>query len=100
MSLTTIDYTVTADLFLEVDPAGLQQENSARAFQVELGKRLKVEFPKASIFLKWNPKRTGVADVFTMPELESDRRRVLDIADTLHADRAAWVAREGDVRAS
>lgn len=93
MPLTTIDYSVTADLFAEIDPTGLQQEDSARAFQIELRRRLKEEFPKASIFLKWNPNRSGDADVFTLPELGPERQRVLDIASSLHADPDAWIAR-------
>ncbi len=91
MSLSTIDYTVSADLFTDIDPVGLQQENSARAFQIELRKRLKDEFPKANIFLKWNPNRTGAADVFTLPEAADPQAKVVAIADALHAERAIWL---------
>ncbi|HHH30510.1 MAG TPA: hypothetical protein ENK57_19515 [Polyangiaceae bacterium] len=91
MSLSTIDYTVSADLFTGIDQTGLQHENSARAFQIELRKQLRDEFPKANIFLKWNPNRTGAADVFTLPEGEAPQKRVLAIADALHADRSRWL---------
>ena len=90
MSLSTIDYTVSADLFTDINPQGLQQENSARAFQIELRKRLKDEFPKANIFLKWNPNRTGAADVFTLPEAGAPQAKVVAIASEAHAaDRSA-----------
>jgi len=91
LSLSTIDYTVSADLFTDINPTGLQQENSARAFQIELRKRLKDEFPKANIFLKWNPNRTGAADVFTLPEAAAPQAKVVEIADALHAEQAIWL---------
>lgn len=92
MSLSTIDYTVTADLFQDIDPNGLLREDSARAFQIELQKRLKAQFPKANVFLKWNPNRTGGADVFTLPETKSEQQKVLEIADSLHTERDVWLA--------
>ena len=100
MSLSTIDYTVTADLFHDIDPIGLLREDSARAFQIELQKRLKAEFPKANVFLKWNPNRTGEADVFTLPETESEQQKVLAIAEAVCGDRDAWVSYDAAVRAS
>jgi len=100
LSLTTIDYTVTADLFKDVDPIGLLRETSAREFQLELRQRLKEEFPKANIFLKWNPHRTGQADVFTLPETETEQDKVKAIADEIWANRDAWCKYDLEVVAS
>lgn len=100
MSLTTIDYTVTADLFKDIDPIGLLRETSARDFQVELRQRLKEEFPKANIFLKWNPNRTGSADVFTLPEADVEQDKVKAIADEVWASRDTWCKYDHEVIAS
>jgi len=100
LSVTTIDYTVTADLFKDIDPIGLLRETSAREFQVELRQRLREEFPKANIFLKWNPNRTGAADVFTLPETETEQVRVKAIADQVWSNRDAWCKYDDAVIAS
>lgn len=91
MSLSTIDYTVSSNLFTGVEPDGLQRENSARAFQIELRQRLKDEFPKANIFLKWNPNREGDADVFTLPEGVEAQAKVAAIANAVQSDGATWL---------
>ncbi|MCB9597445.1 MAG: hypothetical protein H6719_32285 [Sandaracinaceae bacterium] len=91
MSVSTIEYTVSADLFADIDTDGLMQEASAHAFQIELRERLRDAFPKANVFLKWNPNRTGAADVFTIPEVETEQTRVVEIAEAVHADRTAWL---------
>ncbi len=100
MSLTTIDLTVNADLFRDADPIGLLRDVSARAYQVELRKRLKDEFPNANVFLKWNPNRTGDADVFTLPEHEEARERVLSIAEQLRRDTKLWLSYDESARAT
>lgn len=100
MTLTTIDYTTNADLFRDADPIGLLRDVSARSYQVELRKRLKEEFPKANVFLKWNPNRTGPAEVFTLPEKESAQQRVLEIAQDLKQNTDAWLNYDESVRAA
>ncbi|HEY8432819.1 MAG TPA: hypothetical protein VIL20_30820 [Sandaracinaceae bacterium] len=100
MSLTTIDLTINADLFRDVDPIGLLRDASARSYQIELRKRLKEEFPNANVFLKWNPNRTGPTDVFTLPEHEAARARVLEIAKQVERDKDLWVSYDQSVRAA
>lgn len=99
MPVTTIHVTLHADLLRDVDPIGLQREASARRYQVELQARLKAEFPKANVFLKWNPNRTGPADVFTIPERRGHEERVLAIVDQLARDTASWLSYDESVRA-
>ena len=98
MSLTTIDYTTNADLFHEADPIGLLRDVSARTYQIELRKRLKEEFPKANVFLKWNPNRTGPAEVFTLPEVDDAAEKVMEIAQDLKAERSTWLSYDESVR--
>jgi hypothetical protein len=100
LSLTTIDYTTNADLFRDADPIGLLRDVSARTYQVELRKRLKEEFPKANVFLKWNPNRTGPAEVFTLPEKESAQQKVLEIAQNLKQNTDLWLSYDESVRAA
>lgn len=100
MSLTTIDYTTNADLFRDADPIGLLRDVSARTYQVELRKRLKEEFPKANVFLKWNPNRTGPAEVFTLPEKEAAQQKVLEIAQDLKQNTDLWLSYDESVRAA
>lgn len=100
MTLTTIDYTTNADLFRDADPIGLLRDVSARTYQVELRKRLKEEFPKANVFLKWNPNRTGPAEVFTLPEKQSAQQRVLEIAQDLKKKADIWLNYDESVRAA
>ena len=73
---------------------------SARSFQVELRKRLKDEFPKANVFLKWNPNRTGPAEVFTLPEDETAQEKVLEIAQQSEARHVLWLSYDESVRAA
>ncbi len=100
MSLTTIDYTVNADLFRTADPIGLLRDVSARSFQVELRKRLKDQFPNANVFLKWNPNRTGPSEVFTLPEDETAREKVHAIAQQLERDTKVWLSYDDSIRAA
>jgi hypothetical protein len=100
LSLTTIDYTTNADLFRDADPIGLLRDVSARTYQIELRKRLKEEFPKANVFLKWNPNRTGPAEVFTLPEKESAQQKVLEIAQDLKQNTDLWLSYDESVRAA
>lgn len=100
MSVTAIEYTAPSDLFRDVEPSGLAEEASARAFQIELRARLKAAFPKASLFLKWNPNRVGEADVFTVPEDPDAHARVRAIASAVRAEPTTWVRREGPHPAS
>lgn len=100
MSLTTIEYTTSADLFGDADPIGLQREQSARTFQIELRKRLKDRFPKANVFLKWNPNKTGPAEVFTLPDEKSTENSVVEIATALKAERDAWLSYDESIRAA
>lgn len=100
MSVTAIEYTVESDLFRDVDPVGLAEEASARAFQIALRERLKDAFPKASLFLKWNPNRVGGADVFTVPEDLTAQAKVLELAVAVRAEKSAWVCRENANSAS
>ncbi len=94
MSVTTIDTTLPANLFAGVDQAGIDMEDCARSFQIELRKRLKAEFPKASVFLRWNPNRGQDMDVLTLPPGEDQPgERVKEIIDGLLAEPTAWVVR-------
>ncbi len=100
MSLTTIDFTINADLFRNTDPIGLLRDISARAYQIELRRRLKDQFPNANVFLKWNPNRTGPADVFTLPDDETARSEVLAIAEQLEQDSELWLSYDDSIRAA
>lgn len=100
LTLTTIDVTTNADLFRDADPIGLLRDVSARSFQVELRKRLKEEFPKANVFLKWNPNRTGDTEVFTLPETEAGQQKVLEIAQDLEENQDLWLNYDESVRAA
>ncbi|MCA9604790.1 MAG: hypothetical protein KC619_04320 [Myxococcales bacterium] len=100
LSVTAIEYTVESDLFRDVDPVDLAEEASARAFQIVLRERLKDAFPKASLFLKWNPNRTGDADVFTVPEDPGAHAKVLEIAGAVRAEKSRWVRRDQPLAAT
>lgn len=100
VSLTTIDYTANADLFRDVDPVGLLRDVSARDFQIELRKRLKDQFPKANVFIKWNPNRTGPSEVFTLPEVDEAQEKVQEIAEELLTEKDSWLNYDESVRAA
>ena len=93
MTVTTIDTTLPGDLFRHVEHPNVQEEDSARHFQMELRKRLKAEFPKANVVRRWSP-NLGETDVLTLPPGEPESaKRVHEIVDGLLAEPDAWVSR-------
>lgn len=95
---STIDITTTNVLFQDADPVGLLPEISATRYLEALRERIGERFPKARVFIKWVPTRRSPTDVVTLPKVEAAEEAVLELAEDLRNDRAAWVRHDEAVR--